>query len=403
MRRDADGYSYFVGRKDDMINVAGENLYPKEVEDLLLRHPDLKDACVVPAPHAAKGWVPVAYVAARDPSGPPSEEAVKRFFPERGAPCAPPSARRLPRPAAAGWHGKARPGRAQADGRRGGSDRGHAMSGAIGAPAGRFAELKARQAVAWGAAPFERIADTMSDVHDRLVARLARRPGESWLDLATGTGPVALRAARAGATVSALDLAPTLIATARRLAAAESLAISFEIGDCERLPYPDGTFDVVASSLGVIFAPDHAAVASELARACRGGGRLGLACWRPGGGAAHMTGLVMSFHPTPPPPDAGNPFDWGREQYVSERLGDAFELEFVAGNSPHAAASAEAIWELYVTSAGPMKTLADTLEPGRLEELHRAFVALLEDHLEGGRIRFPREYLLVLGMRRNRP
>jgi long-chain acyl-CoA synthetase len=90
MRRDADGYYYFVGRKDDMINVAGENLYPKEVEDVLLRHPGLKDACVVSAPHATKGEVPVAYVVARNPGAPPAEDEVKRFFLERGAPYAHP-------------------------------------------------------------------------------------------------------------------------------------------------------------------------------------------------------------------------------------------------------------------------------------------------------------------------
>ena len=90
MRRDRDGYYYFIGRKDDMINVAGEHVYPKEVEDILLRHAGLKDACVVPAPHATKGWVPVAYVVARDPAVAPSEEEVKRFFLERGAPYAHP-------------------------------------------------------------------------------------------------------------------------------------------------------------------------------------------------------------------------------------------------------------------------------------------------------------------------
>jgi long-chain acyl-CoA synthetase len=90
MRRDRDGYYYFVGRKDDMINVAGENLYPKEVEDVLLRHPGLRDACVVPAPHATKGEVPVAYVVARDPAAPPTEDEIRRFCLERGAPYAHP-------------------------------------------------------------------------------------------------------------------------------------------------------------------------------------------------------------------------------------------------------------------------------------------------------------------------
>ena len=89
LRRDADGYYYFIGRKDDMINVAGENVYPKEVEDILLRHPGLRDACVVPAPHAVKGEVPVAYVVAREGAR-PSEADVKTFFLERGAPYAHP-------------------------------------------------------------------------------------------------------------------------------------------------------------------------------------------------------------------------------------------------------------------------------------------------------------------------
>ena len=89
MRRDHDGYYYFVGRKDDMMNVAGENVYPKEVEDLLLQHPNLRDACVVPAPHGEKGEVPVAFVVAREP-GAVTEDDVRRFCLERGAPYAHP-------------------------------------------------------------------------------------------------------------------------------------------------------------------------------------------------------------------------------------------------------------------------------------------------------------------------
>jgi long-chain acyl-CoA synthetase len=89
LRRDADGYYYFMGRKDDMMNVAGENVYPKEVEDILLRHPNLRDACVVPAPHGTKGEVPIAFVVERQ-RGATTEEDVKRFFVERGAPYAHP-------------------------------------------------------------------------------------------------------------------------------------------------------------------------------------------------------------------------------------------------------------------------------------------------------------------------
>jgi ubiquinone/menaquinone biosynthesis C-methylase UbiE len=114
----------------------------------------------------------------------------------------------------------------------------------------RFADLKTRQVLGWGAAPFERITETFAEIHDRLIACLEPRPGERWLDIATGTGPLALRAARAGATVSGVDLAPALVASARRLAAAAGLRITFDVGDCERLPHPRASFDVVASSFG---------------------------------------------------------------------------------------------------------------------------------------------------------
>lgn len=263
-----------------------------------------------------------------------------------------------------------------------------------------FAELKRRQAAVWGLAPFERVSDTMADIHDRLVGRLAPRPGERWLDLATGTGPVARRAARAGARVTALDLAPALVATARRLAAAEGLTIGLAVGDCEALPCPDGSFDVVVSALGVMFAPDHGAVARELARVCRPGGRLGLVAWEPDGGAARMTRLTASFAPAPPPPGAGSPLDWGRERYVLDRLGSAFALDFERGVSLHVEPSAEAMWHLFLTAAGPVRAIHGALDPGRREELRRAFVGLLEGHREGDAVRFPREYLLAVGRRR---
>jgi SAM-dependent methyltransferase len=208
-----------------------------------------------------------------------------------------------------------------------------------------------------------------------------------------------VRAARAGATVVGVDLAPTLLATARRLAAAEGLRIRCAVGDCERLAHPAASFDVVSSSFGTVFAPDHGAVADELTRVCRPGGRLSLACWRPGG-AARMAEVVMSFQPGAPAPGAGNPFDWGREEYVRHRLAGAFDLTFVDGESPHIAPSAEAVWDLYATSAGPVKTLANTLPPDRREALRRAFVSLVDAHRGHGGIRFPREYLLVLGRRR---
>jgi hypothetical protein len=150
----------------------------------------------------------------------------------------------------------------------------------------------------------------------------------------------------------------------------------------------------------VIFAPDHAAAAAELARVCRPGGRLGLACWEPGGGAARLTEIVTRFQPGPRPPETGDPLDWGRPAYVKHRLRGAFTLECRRGVSWEVAPSPEAVWQQYVEASGPLKLLATVLPPGRRDALRQAFLDVLTPHLDGGGVRFPREYVLVLGTRR---
>ena len=188
-----------------------------------------------------------------------------------------------------------------------------------------FEELKTRQSAVWGSGPYEPIVEITTEVHDALVEALAPQPGERLLDVATGTGAVALLAARAGAVVTGLDLAPDLVERAREKAAAAGLEVTFEAGDAEALPYADGSFDVVCSAIGTQFAPDHEAIARELARVCRQGGRLGLACWTPESGVGQMFGVMRPFMP-PPPEGAGNIFDWGRPEYARRLLEDDFEL-----------------------------------------------------------------------------
>lgn len=262
-----------------------------------------------------------------------------------------------------------------------------------------FEELKQRQSAVWGSAPFENVADQIANIHDHLVAELAAQPGEEWLDVGTGTGSVAVRAARAGAKVTGSDLSPVLIETAKRLAGEEGLDIDYEVGDAEQLSQGDASFDVVSSSFGAMFAPDHAAVARELARVTRPGGRIGLTTWDPDGGIGQFFRMLGKFQP-PPPEGAGNPLEWGREEHARELLGHDFELRFVHGQDAQVAETGEELWQLFVTSFGPLKTLHDSLDEAGREELHNTYVEHMEEHRQNGRIEAPREYLIILGTRR---
>ena len=261
-----------------------------------------------------------------------------------------------------------------------------------------FEELKQRQSVMWGSGPYQRVTETIADIHELVVERLKPQPGERWLDLACGTGAVAERAARLGAKVTGLDLAPALLEQAKARAQAAGLEIDYRLGDCERLDgIDDGAFDVVSSTCGIMFAPDHAATARQLGRVLKRGGRLGLANWTPEGGLGAMFRMMAPFQPAPPP---SSPFDWGKENRVTELLGETFELRFEKHISMFRPSSAEEYWEIFSTDYGPTKTLADSLGLRR-EELHRAWVDFFEQNYRSGDgIAHDREWLLVLATKR---
>lgn len=260
-----------------------------------------------------------------------------------------------------------------------------------------FEELKARQSVMWANGPYQNVTETLGDIHELIVSRLGAASGVHWLDLACGTGAVAEAAARAGADVVGIDLSPGLIETAQERAKQLGLSIDYRVGDCENLDVGDAGFDVVSSTCGVMFAPDHEATARELARVVRPGGLVGLANWTPAGGVGDMFRVMAPFQPAPPP---SSPFDWGKEDRVRELLGDAFELEITELVSTLKLESAEAYWDLFSTSYGPTKTLAENLGDRR-PELRQAWIDMFNDKyaVEGG-IAHTREYLLIIGTRR---
>lgn len=259
-----------------------------------------------------------------------------------------------------------------------------------------YEELKQRQSVMWGNGPYQRITETLADIHERVIERLAPEPGDQWLDLACGTGAIAEHACGAGAKVTGLDLSPVLVETAKERAAERGLDIDYVVGDVEALPFGDASFDKVSSTVGIMFAPDHEATAREIGRVTKAGGRLVLANWTPDGGLGKMFKIMAPYQPAPPP---SSPFDWGKEERVRELLGDDFDLDIEEHVSTLRMPSAEDYWELFVTSYGPTKTLAEAIGDRR-EDLHRDWIDFFETNYdEDGEIAHTREYLLISGVR----
>ena len=240
----------------------------------------------------------------------------------------------------------------------------------------------------WSGASYERLAETFAPIHDRIVVALAPGPGTRFLDVACGTGGVALRAARTGADVVGIDISADQIAKARQAAADAGLEIRFDGGDAEQLPYADAEFDVIASAFGSVFASNHERAALELARVCRSGGRLALTAWQEDAWSELHAKAGRTFAVEV---DAT---EWSKEDYARSLLGDAFELEFQTGTWRIEADSSDALWEFVSSSMPPLRAwlaAADAAARGHAERVYRQFLA------PGY---FEREYVLVLGTRR---
>lgn len=179
-------------------------------------------------------------------------------------------------------------------------------------------ELKSRLRAVWMAGDFGQIAKFTAQEAQNFIARLGIVPGSKVLDVACGTGNTAIPAARIGAQVTGLDIAPNLLETARERAAAENLNIRFQEGDAEDLPFPDHSFDVVVTMYGAMFAPRPEKVAAELIRVCRPGGILAMANWTPEGFVGKNFAVMAKMVPPSPVPP---PILWGDESVVRQRLG----------------------------------------------------------------------------------
>jgi SAM-dependent methyltransferase len=265
-------------------------------------------------------------------------------------------------------------------------------------------ELKARHRAMWALGDYPSMVETfLLPLGPRLVEACGIGPGMRVLDVAAGTGNASIPAAERGAEVTASDLTPELLEAGRARAEAQGLELEWVEADAENLPFEDGSYDVVMSSIGAMFAPHHQEVADQLVRVCRPGGTIGLLSWTPEGMIGALFRTMGPFAP-PPPPGAQPPPLWGSEQHVQELFGDHVDfrtlerdmLEITAFERPRD-------WGTHFQERyGPtIAAQGNARKSGREAEFEQALDQFCEEWNRGtpDDARFEQEYLIAVGTR----
>lgn len=266
-------------------------------------------------------------------------------------------------------------------------------------------ELKAKHRSMWASGDYPSMVETfLLPLGPSLVEACGIEPGMRVLDVAAGTGNAAIPAAARGATVVASDLTPELFVAGRARAEAEGVELEWAEADAEDLPFEDSSFDVVISSIGVMFAPHHQAAADELVRVCRPGGTIGLLSWTPEGMIGGLFRTIGPFAPAPPP-GAQPPPLWGGEEHLRELLGDRVELETLERDLLEVTAFEQPtdFAAHFKQRYGPtIAAQANARRNEREEEFEQALDSYFEEQNLGNAddARFEMEFLLAVGKRR---
>ena len=270
------------------------------------------------------------------------------------------------------------------------------MNAVIEAARPDFAAIKQKQQATWASGDFAVVGTTLQIVGESLAEAVDIRAGERVLDVAAGNGNATLAAARRFADVMSTDYVPSLLDKGRERARAEGLAVQFQTADVENLPFADASFDVVLSTYGCMFAPDHARTASEMMRVLRPGGRIGLANWTPGGFIGRLF-KVIGAH-LPPPAGLQSPALWGTRAHLSTLFPQASDIACKALMFNSRYRSAAHFVQVFRDYYGPTHKAFAALDATRAAALEADIVALLEEVNVGGpdSLVVPGEYLEVV-------
>ena len=260
-----------------------------------------------------------------------------------------------------------------------------------------LASIKQRQQATWASGDFAVIGTTLQIVGEALAEAVDVRAGERVLDVAAGNGNATLAAARRFAEVTSTDYVPALLEKGSVRARAEGLPVLFEVADAEALPFADASYDVVLSTFGAMFTPDHRRPAREMLRVLRAGGRIGLANWTPDGFIGRLFKVVGAY--VPPPAGLKSPALWGTEPHIVELFGAQaaqIRCERRAFNFRYRSA---AHWvQVFRDFYGPTHKAFVALDPAGQVALERDILALLEQMNTAGAssLVVPGEYLEVV-------